>query len=105
VGAGPRLGTSKRAVILRHPQGLHARPATLFVEMAQKFNSEATITLSGAEANAKSILSVLTLGAEMGSEVVIHAIGEDAQVAVSALVAMIESDFGEKTGPGPDNAR
>jgi phosphocarrier protein HPr len=48
------------------------------------------------EANAKSILSVLTLGADQGAQVTLHAEGEDAEQALESLAALIESNFGEE---------
>jgi phosphotransferase system HPr (HPr) family protein len=92
------METARQQVLLHHPQGLHARPATLLVELARQFTSEISVRLSGGKANAKSILSVLALGAESGSQVWIEATGEDAPQAVAALVALVASDFGDKSG-------
>lgn len=82
-------------VEVKNKTGLHARPAATFVKTANKFKSGITIKKDGKEANAKAILSVLTLGAAMGSVVSITADGEDEQQAVSTLVELIESKFGE----------
>ncbi len=56
-------------LILANKSGLHARPASIFVQLAKKFQSEIKIRKGEKEANAKSILSVLSLGAECGDEV------------------------------------
>ena len=85
-------------VTVTHPSGLHARPASLFVQTASKFKSEVriqNITSCSDLSNAKSILSVLTLGVMQGHEIEISAQGEDAQAAIDALVTLIKSNFGE----------
>jgi phosphotransferase system HPr (HPr) family protein len=78
---------------IRHKVGLHARPAALFVQTAKQFHSDITIAHGEREANAKSILKILALGAEQGAVVTICAEGEDADQALAALGALIENDF------------
>jgi phosphotransferase system HPr (HPr) family protein len=80
---------------INHEVGLHARPASLFVQTAGKFTSDIEVTHGDTNANAKSILAVLTLGAQQGSEIVIKAEGEDAEEALKALEELILSNFGE----------
>ncbi|WP_322806765.1 HPr family phosphocarrier protein [Thermanaerothrix sp.] len=82
-------------VLIKNKVGLHARPASLFVQTANKFKSAITAIHGERKANAKSILSVLTLGADQGAELILQAEGEDAEEAVQALVSLIESNFGE----------
>ena len=82
---------------IRHKVGLHARPAALFVQAAKQFRSDIKVVHGAKEANAKSILSVLALGAEQGAVIVVRAEGEDADQSLAALAALVESDFGEKT--------
>ena len=88
-------------VIVKNKVGLHARPAALFVQTAAKFKSEIKVTcFDEAEqkeriANAKSILSVLTLGVFEGMEIVIRATGEDEEAAAQALVDLVNNNFGE----------
>lgn len=79
------------AVVLSNGAGLHARPAALFVQTATRFQSTVTIRSNGKRANAKSILSLLSLGAKQGDEVVILADGPDSNEAVSALVELVRS--------------
>jgi phosphocarrier protein HPr len=81
---------------VHHEVGLHARPAALFVRTAKQFRSTIGAIHGDREANAKSILSVLTLGAEQGAVITIHAEGEDADQALEALADLINSNFGEK---------
>ena len=76
--------------------GLHARPAALFVQTAKKFKSKVLATKDEREANAKSILSILTLGASQGAVVTIRAEGEDETEAVEALKQLVDDNFGEK---------
>jgi phosphocarrier protein HPr len=81
---------------IHHEVGLHARPAALFVQTAKQFNCDVKVTHGEREANAKSILGVLALGAEQGAVVTIHAEGENADQALEALEALVESNFGEE---------
>jgi phosphocarrier protein HPr len=83
------------AVIVRNKVGLHARPAALFVQTAQQFVSDITVANKDHRANAKSILNVLTLGANQGAEIVIQAEGEDAESALDALKSLVDANFGE----------
>lgn len=76
--------------------GLHARPASQFVQKAEKFNSEIYIKLDDKEANAKSILGVLSLGAGQGSEIILRAEGLDEEEAIRELVNFIEDELPEK---------
>ena len=82
---------------IHHKVGLHARPAALFVQAAKQFRSNIKVVHGAKEANAKSILGVLALGAEHGAVIVVRAEGEDADQSLAALTALVESDFGEKT--------
>lgn len=82
-------------VIVNHESGLHARPANLFVGTAKKFASTITVTRNERQANAKSILNLLTLGATRGAQITIRATGPDELEAVKALQDLVESNFGE----------
>lgn len=81
---------------IRNKVGLHARPAALFVQTASKSRSKVLAVKDGREVNAKSILSVLTLGAEQGAVVTVKAEGEDEVEVVEALKELVENNFGEK---------
>ena len=82
-------------VTINCSEGLHARPADQFVRLAKRFQSVIEIAKDGKRVDGKSILSILTLAAEQGSELTIRASGDDAEQAVEALVELIESDFAE----------
>lgn len=79
-----------------HKVGLHARPAALFVQIAKQFNCDIKVTHGEKAANAKSILSVLALGAEQGAVITIQAEGDHADQALEALRALVENNFGEE---------
>jgi phosphotransferase system HPr (HPr) family protein len=81
---------------IRNKVGLHARPAALFVQTASKFKSKIDVEYKDTTANAKSILSVLTLGADQGASITIRAEGDDADQALVALMALSEANFNEK---------
>ena len=85
--------TAERTVTLGSKSGLHARPAAIFVQNAKGFQCSITISKNEKKVNAKSILSVLTLGAEQGEQVVLHANGEDAGTAIEKLAALLEQDL------------
>jgi len=89
-------------ITINHPAGLHARPAAQFVKTAARFPCKISVRKLNSEkppANAKSPLSVLTLGVNQGDTVEIIAEGEEAQAALQALVELVESNFGETTVP------
>ena len=72
--------------------GLHARPASLFVKTAKQFSSSITVVKDGWEANAKSPMKLMTLGAKKGDGILIRAEGEDEEEAVDALVKLISKE-------------
>jgi galactitol PTS system EIIA component len=80
-------------LVIQHEVGLHARPATLFVKLAKQFSSDIVISCNGKDANAKSILKILALGADKGTEITIRAEGDDANQALTALSELVESNF------------
>ena len=87
---------SKKTTI-QNTTGLHARPASDFIGCSSKFTSKIVIKKieDEEEANAKSIVMLLSLALSMGDEVEITAKGEDEVEAVEALVALIDAKFGE----------
>jgi phosphotransferase system HPr (HPr) family protein len=82
-------------LVIGNKVGLHARPAALFVQTANKFRSMITVINGKARANAKSILNILTLGAGSGSVVTVIAEGDDAAEALRALEELNAGNFGE----------
>lgn len=72
--------------------GLHARPAALFVQEANKFVSEIFVEKQGKSVNAKSIMGIMSLAISNGTEVVIKAEGTDADSAVNRLAELVEQE-------------
>ena len=84
--------TVSRTVTLMNKDGLHARPAADFVQLASTFDAE--VTVNGRDA--KSLLGIMGLGLNKGASVEISSSGGQAEAAVNALVGLIESRFGEE---------
>ena len=82
----------REAVIPSEP-GLHARPASVFVKLASKFESEIWVGCNNDRVNGKSIIGLLTLAAGKGMKLAIEAEGKDAKAAVEALALLVEGDF------------
>lgn len=79
---------------IKNKVGLHARPASQFVREAQRFESEIRIKFNGREINGKSILEVLSLGADYGTEIEATASGTDEYEALEALKRIVAEDKG-----------
>lgn len=84
-----------REIELQNQVGLHARPATFFIQKANEFRSSIWVEKEERKVNAKSLLGVLSLGITRGTAITIIADGPDEKEAVDALVALIESNFSE----------
>jgi phosphocarrier protein len=85
----------ERDIAISNKLGLHARPAALFVQTANRFEAGIEIRKDDMAVDGKSIMGIMTLAAEMGSSIKIVATGKDAEAAMNALVQLIESNFGE----------
>ncbi|NLC73061.1 MAG: HPr family phosphocarrier protein [Ruminococcaceae bacterium] len=84
-----------KLVVINNQVGLHARPATFFIQKANEFKSSIWIEKEDRRVNAKSLLGVLSLGIVKGTEVNIVADGVDENEALSKLAELIDSDFSE----------
>lgn len=84
---------TEKKVQITSDSGVHARPAMMLVKEAMKFECEVFLIKGNAEANAKSIMSVLALGITSGTELLIRANGDRESEIVDALVSMIQNDF------------
>jgi phosphocarrier protein HPr len=82
-------------VTVQNKLGLHARAASVFVKKAMGFSSAITISNSKADGNGKSIMSMMMLEASQGTELELKIEGEDEQLALQALIELIEKKFGE----------
>lgn len=92
-----------RVVTVRNPQGLHARPADMFVRLALQFAANIEIVKDGEPFDGKSILSLMTLAAEQGTELVLQARGPDAEAALNALAELFGRGFDEMGITEPAN--
>ena len=84
-----------KEVVINNQVGLHARPATFFIQKANEFKSSIWIEKDERRVNAKSLLGVLSLGIVKGSTITLVADGADEQEAIDTLTALINSDFSE----------
>ena len=83
----------KREITVKNRTGLHARPAAIFVQIANKFESDITIIKEDQEVNGKSIMGILMLAAEKGANIIIQAEGDDAEQAVEELSEVVMHDI------------
>lgn len=84
-----------KEVTVSNQVGLHARPATFFIQKANEFKSSIWVERDDRRINAKSLLGVLSLGITGNTDIKILADGTDETEAVDALVALVESGFAE----------
>ena len=82
----------ERTIVIRSKQGLHARPAALFVQVANKFDFEITVSKVKDKVNGKSIMGIMMLEAGKGAKVTIIANGPDAEQAVKELESLLLGD-------------
>ena len=85
-----------RSVTINNSVGLHARPATFFVQKANSFKSSIWVEKEDCRVNAKSLLGVLSLGISKGTEIKLIADGVDENNAIDGLAELIDGEFGEK---------
>ncbi len=84
-----------KETVVNNQVGLHARPATFFIQKANEFKSSVWVEKEERRVNAKSLLGVLSLGIVKGTTINLIADGPDEEAAVNALVELINSDFTE----------
>lgn len=82
----------KKKLTVKNKQGLHARPAALFVQVANKFNSQVILRRDEETVNGKSIMGILMLGAENGTQIILEVDGEDAEKAMVELEKIISNE-------------
>jgi len=79
----------ERTITIKNEEGLHARPAALLVQIVSKYESKVTIQKGDEKINGKSIMGLLTLGAQKNSQLTIKADGKDAQEVISELEELL----------------
>ena len=85
----------KKKTTVVNKLGLHARPSAMLVTAASRFEAQVFLTKDGLRVNAKSIMGVMMLAAEQGSELIVEVDGADEESALAELLQVIESGFGE----------
>ena len=85
----------ERVFVISNKLGLHARPAAVFVQTANRFEASVEVQKEELKIDGKSIMGIMTLAAEMGSSITVRTMGKDALAAMEALAKLIESNFGE----------
>ena len=93
--AGSVENFATKDVVIINELGLHARPAAMFVKVANQFNSEIFLEKEGERVNGKSIMGVMMLAASKGTKLKLIAKGQDAAAAVQALEELFLKKFGE----------
>jgi phosphocarrier protein len=89
------MATAQRTVTVIHRQGLHARPAALFVQVAKRFKSKVTVKKGRKIVDGKSIMGLLTLAAGQGSRIAIVTDGPDAGEALEQLIGLVTTPLAE----------
>jgi phosphotransferase system HPr (HPr) family protein len=86
------MSTLEKDIVIKNRTGLHARPAALFVQVANKFVSDITIRKDDQEVNGKSIMGILMLAAEKGAKVTLVVDGDDSEAAMEELAGILLND-------------
>lgn len=86
------MAVDSRKITILHEEGLHARPAAMFVQIANKYDSKVTVIKEETEVNGKSIMGILMLEAHKGSVIEIIAEGEDASQALDDLEEFLKNE-------------
>ena len=84
-----------RDVTIKNSVGLHARPATFFIQKANSYKSSIWVEKEDCRVNAKSLLGVLSLGITKGTTITLIADGADEAAAVEGLISLVDSEFTE----------
>lgn len=84
-----------RDIVITNASGLHARPATFFIQKANTYKSSIWVEKDDRKVNAKSLLGVLSLGIAKGMTITLIADGQDEESALAGLAALIDSGFAE----------
>ena len=85
----------ERKLIIQNKYGLHARPAVEFVQIASKYDADITVSKDGVEVNGKSMMGVLMLAADKGSEVILKTKGKDEAELMEALTDLLMKELDE----------
>ena len=89
------ISTHEIEVDIRNPEGLHMRPAMQFVDLANSFNADISVSHLDINADAKSIMQMTMLAATCGTRLTIKAVGADAAQAIRALKELVDRKFND----------
>ena len=92
----PDGGFLTRELTIVNKSGIHARPAAMFVKVANRFGCDIFVEKDGEKINGKSIMGLMMLAAGPGSKLTIHANGADAQLAIAEIEALVKRKFDEE---------
>lgn len=84
-----------KSVKIQNPTGMHARPASMLVKEVKKYAAKVRLNKNGKDFDPTSILSILSMGAKFGEEILISADGPDEAAATDGVAALFDSNFGE----------
>ena len=87
-----RMPKIEKELVVMNPQGLHARPAAIFVQIASKYDSAITVQKGNEKVNGKSIMGILMLGAQQKSKIILVVEGDDADVALNELAEFLSKN-------------
>lgn len=90
------MAAAQSTLVIKNRNGLHARPAALFVKTSNRFQSEIWVEKDGERVNGKSIMGLMMLAAGQGSSLDVFAEGPDAEAVLAELAHLVESKFGEE---------
>jgi phosphocarrier protein HPr len=94
VGTDPNVLLSRELSIINR-KGLHARATAKFVQCVEQYDAAVTVSRAGETVGGTSIMGILTLGAGIGTSIVVTASGSEAQQAMEAITALVANRFGE----------
>ncbi len=84
---------AEKKIVIKNKLGLHARPAAMFVQIANRFDCDILVKRGSQEVNGKSIMGILMLAANKGSKILIRAEGLDSQAAIAELEKLLSGEF------------
>jgi phosphocarrier protein HPr len=93
-------GAVVRELPILNKRGLHARASAKFVQTAERFNADITVTRNGESVGGTSIMGLMMLSAGIGTSIVVSATGPDAQAAMDAIAELVADKFGEENDGG-----
>ena len=87
-----KMARVEKEIIIKNAQGLHARPAAMFVQITSKYNASVNVRKGNEKVNGKSIMGILTLGAQQNTKIIIEAEGDDAVLLVQDLETLLSKE-------------